>query len=63
MSRSVDMIISQVLGPGIHTEDGLPVPIPYRQTPAPMNGVAPTTPSGAPPPTGSTVGRTIPFPR
>lgn len=63
MSRSVDMIISQALGPGIHTEDGNPVPIPYRpvQTPRLENGVEPTTPTGAQP-TGI-VGNKPPFPR
>jgi hypothetical protein len=62
MSQFRSQLIREVVGPGAHTEDGVPVPKQFRQIPIENGGVPPTTPAGARQPTGSPVS-TIPQPQ
>ena len=62
MSDYRSMMVNQIVGPGAHTEDAIPIPKQFRQIPIANGGVPPATPAGATPLTGSPAS-TIPQPQ
>ena len=62
MSRTLDMLVKQVIGPGHVLSDDLPTPIAFRGIPTVVGGVPLVTPAGAKVLTGSNAS-TVPSPQ